>query len=305
MPPHIRSRARIVVGLLSAAVSSTACLHSAQDLVAGADGRVIVTGLSAGDDVTIEIDGDVKRATAPGDEPLVVYLELSQGDHDGRAIFTREDGDLCAAFVLHVTANAATASVDAAAATLCEASDDAGFAVDAGHDVDAGFPPDDAGLPPPDDAGSPPPDDAGFPPDAGFAPIELLTTLVESVDVLSCLVEPCSITTTVSADGSVAYTALDAATLTGSVQAVDLVATSERARSDPADALFAGDDPSCAQPRPTSLTLDTVTLRRDVDPGTGDPVVSQTVDVTGCDVGIARELRLRLQLLRQVAGLPL
>lgn len=278
------------------------CLHGSDDLVAGTNARVVVTGLDAGDAVVVRVDDDVKRAFARSADPLVVYLSLGEGEHEGSARIERGGRSVCASFVLEVDGNDdfEIAAIDARLAPTCpvEGRDDAGAPDDAGvPDDDAGTV--DAG---PVDGGAPQ-DDAGFPfEDAGATfPVERMASFSEEVDPTSCVLGACLVTTTIDESGEVAYTAGAAATIHATVGAADLAALEARVLHDDVDALFAGEDPQCPQPRPT-LSVDVATLRRAIRVGDDAPVV-ESVDVTGCG-GVASELRVRVRHVRELAGLP-
>ena len=296
--------------LLLAALSTTACLRGSGDLVAGTNARVIVTGLVPGDAVLVEVGAVSRAAIATTDDPLVVYLELENGVYEGRATLAHGAHDLCATFDLDVEPfDVDVASIDVATAHPCTIDLDGG--VDDAGDDDAGEEPFDAGAfvdagavdGGPRDAGAP--DDAGpTPPDAGqIREPPVLAAFAEDVDPLTCVVGVCLIRTSILDDGTVAYTALGAATIEAQIGIADVEALAARALSDDADALFAGQDPTCPQPRP-ALSLDQATLRRTID-GPDDDGVEETIDVTGCDEGIAKELRVRVRQLRELAGLPL
>jgi len=105
------------------ALSLVGCLPGSETLVEGTNARLVITGLSAGDTVHIEVNDIIKDATAPSEEPLVIFLELDAGEHIGDALIERDGVSLCAPFVLLVETDAegaAVASLDARAAPQCE-----------------------------------------------------------------------------------------------------------------------------------------------------------------------------------------
>lgn len=288
----------VVVALLAG------CLGRAQDLIADSNARVIVTGADAGDELSLAVADERRSMVVLDEEPVVVYFALEPGAHEG-LVRRHADPPRCAGFVLLVEGGAlpAIASVDLRSATPCEELDDGGGpdgdagVQDAGNDggiaEDAGL---DAGLG--EDAGrdaGPPLPDAGT--DGGQAR-DVFLHLSERVAIDPCLDVLCQEVTRVEADGTVAWLDVDVAEVSGQVSDADVDALAAAALSAEADALFAGDDPACAQPRPSAL-LPIELERRYLPPGESDAVV-EVVGVAGC-TGIAEELRARLAFLRQLA----
>ena len=84
----------------------------------------------------------------------------------------------------------------------------------------------------------------------------------------------------------------------------DIHAFTERVLSSEADTLFAGNDPSCAAPRPPP-PLEQISITRTIGfaDAVGERTQDETISVGECTSGIANELRQRLGFLRTLAGL--
>jgi len=156
--------------------------------------------------------------------------------------------------------------------------------VDAG-DVDAGF-----------DAGDVDAGDVDAGDVDGGTPVRTFVSFTEDVRIGLCIVEPCHVITTVSADGTITYANQADEPLLGVVSALDLEALLVDVLDPSVDALFAGDDPLCGEPPPGAL--DTVVLNRVTDEGV---IVDLSKDTSGCLSTVVLSLRLRMSLLRLAA----
>lgn len=285
-------RALRLVGIAALSLAAASgCLGRAEDLVDDSNARVFITGAAAGDVISVEVADERRELTALDAEPLVVYLQLEEGEHNGLLRVEREP-PRCVSFVLLLDdeSDEDDASADVRSAAPCDdpADGDAGDGGPEDGGPDAGPVPD-AG-PSPDDAG-PAPDDAGPDP-------SVFVHLAERLPVEPCLGVLCVETTRVDADGRVTFIDVTAVEVSGQVSAADVEAAALATLSAEADALFEGEDPQCPQPRPDELVG--IELERRFRAPGEDVDVVETVGVAGCG-GVADELRARLAFLRLLA----
>ncbi len=305
-PP--RAFAPALLCLLCAAAGG--CLGRAQDLLDDVNAQLIITGSAPGDALSVSVGEERWDVLGGEEDPIVVYLSLPPGSHDGEVRVRRQPAR-CASFTVTLADERSSdvVSVDLRDAVPCEpgadggggdpdagfdAGQDAGAGVDAGQDGDAGS---DTGSA--DDAGF----DAGVPQggDAGPDPpplVDVFLHLEEGLTVDPCLELLCLQVTRVEADGRVFWLDLVAAEVSALVPLADVAALAAATLSEEADALFAGEDPDCPQPRP--LGVAGIELERRYLPAGEATAVIETVGVAGCS-GVADELRARLAFLRQLA----
>jgi len=338
----------LACGVLSAQLG---CIFgTSASLLAEANTQLIITGVAVGDVVDVEVSDVVRSLVVDERSPVVMYLDLAQGQHDGALRWSRGGDERCFTFVVDVDNEdeGTSTSVDVRSALPCtptpisdagmpdagvpDAGDpipdagptdgggdmdagividiDAGLIVDAGVELDAGLSPADAGSPDVD-AGSPDIDagevfDAGVPTDAGLATdagvdaTTLIRLEVTEQLVFPCTLPPCDIITTIEADGAVSVQELALVEQNGTVPGADIDLFSQTLLSAEADALFAGADPSCPQPRGVQLENITLVRTRLVNSVEED----DSVDVSGCDAGIAADIRARVVFLRTLALAP-
>lgn len=291
-----RARTRATALLLLSLFALGGCLGRAEDLIDDANVRVIITGARPADELMVDVAGERRAIRAADDEPIVVYLHLEAGQHDG-VVWLEAAPPRCAAFSLSVGDDSGVdvASVDLREARPCNDEPDGG-PHDGGHGDDAGSGAD-AGA---EDAGSdagpgPGEEDAG--PGPHPAPVDVFLHL-EQRSAVECLEPLCLQVTRVDADGVLTWVDLSAAEITGEVPPTDVDALAAATLAEAAEQLFSGTDPDCPQPRPLGLTLDELE-RRFVPAGEEDAVV-QTIGIAGC-AGVAAELSARLDFLRQLA----
>lgn len=247
-------------------VGAGCLLPGPETLVERTSAEVIVTGVRSGDRLRLEIEDQVKETLVETGQPVHLFLELPPGSHEGDLVVERRRQRLCATVSVEVAdeAERAVSSVDVRDAERCE----------------------------PQDAGT---GDGGAE-DAGADDVRFVYLREEEL-LVDCQGSGCvAVRVTVDNDGRLGASDGSNGEREASVPEAELAALVEAATAPEADALFAGEDPACAEPRPDPAGLVFLERRTRRASGMG-ATITERVDVSGC-VGVALELRLRLRLLR-------
>lgn len=272
--------------LVCCAVALAACLPGPETLVGDDNVELIVTGTRPGDRLSLQVGDDTFRRVARAEDVVRFFLRVEPGELVLSLRVERGANALCSSTDVVVGGDddaPVVTSIDVADAAPCGAGPPA---ADAGPATDGGSFDDD--------------DDGGPPGDDGGAPVRLLARLRETVLPTACAPPPCQpVATTTTLTGAGDLILQEGVGSAQSAEVADdvLQTTIDLALSADADALFASTSPPCAG---GGAGPEDVQLERQVQIVRGDvvDVVVERVDASGCDTGVAADLRARLDEMR-------
>jgi hypothetical protein len=273
-----------VAFILAVAVAPACLLPGSDNVTQSSNVELIVTGVAHGDHVTIDVAGSEFTSDPSALATVHFFFTLTPGEHEGEVTVRRHGADLCATFTIDAPAppGRSTTSVSLDDASAC---DDSDAGPDGHHDAGHGGSDRDAGS-----------DVDGGEVDAGSS--RSLVRISEIV-VAGCGGPSCTTTTEATSDGVVTLDKGGSSPVAGVASASKRDDLDSLALSAPADALFAGTDPTC--PDPTPPQGDTVTLERTTETGSTS-AVTETVNATGCANGVAQQIRAQLASMRAEIG---